>query len=262
MTKLSICLLTLAALAAGHAEVVAKKVQYKQGETVLEGYLAYDSSVKGRRPAVLIFHDWNGIDDYEMGRARQLAALGYVAFAADVYGRDVRPKNNQESAAEAGKYRGNRPLTRARAASALARLVKMPMVDARHVASIGYCFGGMVALELARAGKPVVGTVSFHGTLDTPTPKDASNIKGRVLVLHGKDDPAVPAKAVDALRKEMTDARVPFRVVLYPGAVHSFTEPSAGNDPSKGSAYNAAADKASWAEMKRFLGQVFSGRKR
>jgi dienelactone hydrolase len=248
--------LSLSATAA-RAEIVTKAIEYRQGDTVLEGYLAYDSSGPARKPGIVVFHQWTGLSGYERMRAEKLAALGYVAFAADIYGKGVRPGNMKDAAAEAGKYRGDRPLLRARAQAALATLRQQPNVIPEKIAAIGYCFGGGAALELARSGADVAGVVSFHGSLDTPTPQDAKNIRGKVLVLHGADDPNVPRAAVLALEDELTAAKVDWQVVLYAGAVHSFTQPEAGNDPSKGAAYNASADRRSWQALKDFLGELF-----
>jgi dienelactone hydrolase len=257
-------LVRLAALAAAalsvssaRADLVTKTIEYRQGDTVLEGYLAYDSAGPAKKPGVVIYHQWMGLTGYEKMRAEQLAKLGYVAFAADLYGKGVRPADSKAAGAEAGKYRADRPLLRARAQAALATLRQQPNVETEKVAAIGYCFGGGAALELARSGAEVAGVVTFHGSLDTPTPQDAKNIKGRVLVLHGADDPNVPRAAVLALEDELTAAKVDWQVVLYSGAVHSFTQPMAGNDPSKGSAYNAEADRRSWQAMRDFFAEIF-----
>jgi dienelactone hydrolase len=239
------------------AEVVTKPVEYRQGDTVLEGLVAFDSAGPAKKPGVVIFHQWMGPTAYERRRAEQLAGLGYVAFVADVYGKGVRPAGPKEAGAEAGKYRGNRPLLRARAQAALAALRQQPNVLVEKIVAIGYCFGGGAALELARSGADLVGTVTFHGSLDTPTPEDAKNIRGKVLVLHGAADPLVPRAAVLALEDELTKAGVDWEVDLYAHAVHAFTQPEAGNDPSKGVAYDAQADRRSWQRLRDFLAEVF-----
>ena len=241
------------------ARLVTKTVEYHQGNTVLEGYLAYDDAVKGKRPGVLVIHEWTGVNDYVKKRVDQLAALGYVAFAADIYGKGVRPSTPELAGKEAAKYRGkDRSLLRARAQAGLDVLAASPQVDAGHLAVIGYCFGGTAALELARSGASLRGTVSFHGGLDTPVPADALNIHGKVLALHGADDPHVPPDQVAAFQQEMRLAKVDWEMVYYGGAVHSFTNPDSGNDPSKGVAYNAEADRRSWAEMKMFFDEIFA----
>jgi dienelactone hydrolase len=179
--------------------------------------------------------------------------MGYVAFVADVYGKGIRPADTKGAIAEMSKYMKDRPLLRYRAKAAYDQLAKNSMVNPNKIAAVGYCFGGAGALDLARSGAQVVDTVTFHGDLVSPTPQDDNNIKGRVLVLHGAADPIVNAQAQDGFRKEMSDAHVKWQMVLYGGAVHSFTQKDAGNDPSKGAAYDAYADKQSWAEMTRLF---------
>jgi len=243
------------------AGVVGKTVEYRQGDTVLEGYLAYNDSIKGKRPGVLVIHEWTGLGAYERKRADQLAKLGYVAFAADIYGKGVRPAGPEPAAKEAAKYRGSdRSLIRARGAAGLGKLASLPQVDPERLAVIGYCFGGTAALELARSGAKLRGTVSFHGGLNTPDPTDAKNIRGKVLVLHGADDPNVKPAEVDAFQKEMRQAKVDWQMVYYGGAVHSFSNPKSGNDPSKGAAYDEKADRRSWEAMKQFFAEIFATR--
>lgn len=239
------------------AEIVTKAVEYRQGDTTLEGYVAYDDSVKTPRPGVLIVHQWKGLGAYEKMRAEMLAKMGYVAFACDIYGKGVRPANMQEAGAQAGKYKGDRPLLRQRVRAGLETLLAQPGVDAAKVGAIGYCFGGTSVLELARSGASVNGVVSFHGGLSSPTPEDAKNIKAKVLACHGADDPNVPPAEVAGFEKEMRDAKVDWQLIAYGGAVHSFTDKSAGNDNSKGAAYNEKADRRSWEAMKDFFGELF-----
>ncbi len=240
------------------AEVRTRLVEYRHGEAVLEGYLAYDDAASGRRPGVLVVHEWKGLGPYEKRRSRQLAGLGYVAFALDIYGKGLRAKNREEARALSSTYRKDRQLMRARAAKGLEVLRSDERTDPRRVAAIGYCFGGTTVLELARSGAPVAGVVSFHGGLATPTPEDAKNIRGRVLVLHGADDPSVSAEDVAAFQAEMRQAGVDWQMVFYGGVVHSFTNPASGDDPSRGAAYNAAADRRSWEAMKQFFAELFS----
>ncbi len=246
----------LALAGSAQAALHTETVEYKQGDTTLEGYLAYDETVKGTRPGVLVVHDWMGCDSYAKTRADQLAQLGYVAFAADIYGKGVRPKNPQEAGAQAAKCKGDRPLLRARVNAALDVLKKQPKCDPKRVAAIGYCFGGTTVLELARSGADIAGVATFHGGLDTPT-RDAKNIKCKVLICHGADDPYVPAADVAALQEEFRAAGVDWQMIYYSGAVHSFTRPDAGNDNSKGAAYNERADKRSWDAMKAFFAEIF-----
>jgi dienelactone hydrolase len=243
----------------GHAaaEIRAQNVDYKQGDTVLEGYLAYDDTVTGKRPGVLLVPTRNGLDAFARTRTEALAKLGYVGFAADIFGKGIRPTNVAEAQEQSAKYGKDRPLARLRAQAALDTLRGQPMVDTESLAVIGFCFGGMVALELARSGAPLLATVTFHGTLNTPTPDDAKNIKGRVLVLHGAEDPVAPMVEVQALIKEMRDAKVDFGLELYGGVVHGYTNPQNGTDASKSSAYNERADKRSWTAMQELFKEVF-----
>ena len=251
---------TLAAAAAGLAAITpasagikTESFEYKDGDTVLEGFIAYDDATTAKRPGVLVFPSWIGPSAHEQDAAKKLAAIGFVAFVADPYGKGVRPTPPKDSGAEMGRYMSNRPMFRTRVKAALDVLAKNPLVDTAKLASIGYCFGGAAVLELARIGAPIVSNVVFHGSLSSPTPADARNIKGRVLVLHGADDPAVPAAEVDAFRKEMKDAKIDMQLVLYPDTVHSYTMPRAGNDNSRGSAYNERSDKRSWIAMQAFF---------
>lgn len=241
------------------AAIRGNLVEYKQGDTVLEGYLVYDDSVSGQRPGVLVIHDWMGIGPYVRARAHQLASMGYVAFAPDIYGKGIRPANGQEAASLAGQYKNDRTLLRLRANAGLDILRAQPQVDPGQIAAIGYCFGGTSALELGRSGANIAAVISFHGGLDTPTPEDAKNIRGKVLVLHGADDPFVPPSQVSAFEDEMRQANVDWQLVSYGGAVHAFTISDAGNDKSKGAAYDRKADKRSFEAMQVFLKEVFAG---
>ena len=250
------CLILFTALPVA-AAVHTETVEYKQDSTVLEGYLAYDDALTGKRPGVLVVHEWKGITSYEKKRAEQLAALGYVAFAADIYGKGVRPATNEEAAKVSGMYRSDRGLMRQRALAGLDVLKGLGRTDAGRIAAIGYCFGGTTVLELARSGADLSGVVTFHGVLDTPKPGDAKNIKGKILVLTGADDPFVTEAQRVAFQDEMEKAGVDWQMVLYGGAVHSFTNPASGNNPSTGIAYNEKADKRSWGAMRLFFNEIF-----
>jgi dienelactone hydrolase len=256
MKALPLLLAGIAIAGSSFAQVKTETVEYKQGDVVLQGYLSYDASVKGKRPAVLIIHDWRGVSESTRMRAEMLASLGYLALTADVYGKGVRPKTQEECAAEAGKYYKDRQLLRARTRAGLDYLAGRPEADPNRLAVMGYCFGGAGALELARSGAPVKGVVTFHGSLNNPAPADAKNIKGKVLVLHGADDPFVKQEEVKGFMDEMRAAGVDWTLVQYSDAVHSFTEKSAGNDNSKGAAYNETADRRSWQAMKDFFVEV------
>ena len=257
MKKLIFTFLVLACAGAVRAAIHTETVEYKQGDKTLEGFVAYDDAIKGNRPGVLIVHQWLGVTDYEKHRAEMLAQLGYVAFCADIYGKGARPQNQQEAGTLAGKYKGDRPLLRARANAGLEALRQQPLVNPKRIAAIGYCFGGTTVIELARSGADVAGVVSFHGGLDSPTPADGKNIKGKLLVCHGADDPYEKPEDLAAFESEMRDAKVDWQLIKYGGAVHSFTQPMAGNDNSKGAAYNEKADRRSWEAMKQFLAEIF-----
>jgi dienelactone hydrolase len=239
------------------AALKTKTVQYRAGDTVLEGYLAFDDAAKRPRPGIVVVPDWMGVSQETRRRCDMLAALGYEALAADVYGKGVRPSTPEEASRQAGRLKADRPLLRERLQAALELLKTSPGVDGSRLAAMGYCFGGMGALELLRAGADLKGAVTFHGSLDTPHPEDAKSIKGKVLVLHGADDPFVTSEQVAAFQEEMRKAGVDWQMVLYGGAVHAFTNPGAGPDGSKGAAYNAKADGRSWRAMRNFFAEIF-----
>jgi len=257
MNKLILSLLAVACAISAQAKLVTKTIEYKQGDTTLEGYLAYDDSFSGKRPGVLIVHQWMGLTDYEENRAAMLANLGYVAFCADIYGKGIRPQNYKDAGAEATKYKTDRALLRLRVNAGLDELKKCDLVDTKRVAAIGYCFGGTTVIELARSGAELNGIVCFHGGLDSPTPADGKNIKCKVLVCHGADDPFEKAEDLAAFEKEMRDADVDWRLIKYGGAVHSFTQPMADGS-LLGAKYNARADKRSWTDMKSFFADIFN----
>ncbi|MGA2171934.1 MAG: dienelactone hydrolase family protein [Sedimentisphaerales bacterium] len=239
------------------AAVKTQDIEYRDGNTVLEGYLAYDDAIKGKMPAVIIVHEWTGVGPYVKKRAEQIAGLGYVGFAIDIYGKGIRPADTNEAAKQAAIYRGDRQLMRRRAIAGLEQVKKYSFVDPNRIAAMGYCFGGGVTLELARSGADLKGVVSFHGNLDTPNPDDAKNIKGKVLVCHGADDPYVNAEQVAAFQNEMRKAKADWQMIIFGNAVHGFTNPENGSDPSKGAAYNKEADMRSWEAMKEFFKEIF-----
>lgn len=258
MAVLSVLIMGIA-----QAEVQTKVIEYQDGDVVLEGFVAFDpEKMKAAGdegvPGVLVVHQWMGVTPYEKNRCRQLARMGYVAFAMDVYGKGVRPANTNLAGQEAGKYKQDRDLYRHRLNLGLEQLRSQEGVNQNKVAAIGYCFGGTGVLELARSGADIQGVVSFHGGLDSPSPEDAKSIKAKVLVCHGADDPFVPEADIAAFKKELNDARVDWQMIYYAGAVHSFTQPMAGNDNSKGAAYNESADKRSWNAMRTFFNELFA----
>ncbi|MCX5873246.1 MAG: dienelactone hydrolase family protein [Deltaproteobacteria bacterium] len=240
------------------AQLQTSMVEYADRGTVLEGYLAEKTDLHEKRPGVLVIPDWMGVREPYKRIADKMAEMGYVALTADIYGKGVRPSNNQEAAAEATKYKTDRKLLRERVLAGLAELKKNPNVDPNRIAAIGYCFGGTTVLELARSGAPVLGVVSFHGGLDSLSPEDGKNIRGKLLVLHGADDPFVQPKDIAEFQEELRKGNVDWQMVYYGDAVHSFTQQKAGTDKSKGNAYNEKADKRSWEAMRQFFREIFS----
>jgi dienelactone hydrolase len=257
MKNLIPVLLALSCALTVRAAIHTETIEYKQGDATLEGFVAYDDAIQGKRPGVLVVHQWMGLTDYEKHRAEMLARLGYVAFCADIYGKGVHPQNTAEAGAQAGKYKNDRQLLRARVNAGLDALRQQPLADPDRIAAIGYCFGGTTVLELARSGADIGGVVCFHGGLDAPNPDDGKNIKCKVLVCHGADDPFSSPQDIAALEDEMRKGGVDWQLIKYGGAVHSFTQPMAGNDNSKGAAYNEKADKRSWEAMKQFFAEIF-----
>lgn len=239
-----------------NAKILTQTIDYQEGTTILEGFLAYETKGPKKKAGVIVVHEWMGLGDYAKRRAMELAALGYVAFAADIYGKGVRAKSQEEAAKLAGHYKGDRALLRRRIEAALNKLGSMKMVDKQRIAALGYCFGGTTVLELARSGADVRGVISFHGGLSTTMPAESKKIRARVLALHGADDPYVPKEEVATFQEEMRSAGADWEFVSYGGAVHSFTVPDAGTDPTKGAAYHALADKRSWEAMRVFLKEV------
>ncbi len=238
-------------LVARGGETKGVLVDYKQGDAALQGYLACDESHEGKRPGVLVVHEFWGLNDYPKRRADELAQLGYVAFALDIYGKGVVATDAKDASALARKYKSDRALLRARAEAGLSVLKNDPRVDPARIAAIGYCFGGTTVLELARSGADVAGVVCFHGGLDTPNPEDAKAIKGKVLVCNGAEDPSCGTEAVKAFEEEMRSTHVDWQLIQFGGAVHGFT--NAGNKK----AYNEAADHRSWAAMRAFFDEIF-----
>jgi dienelactone hydrolase len=231
--------------------VEAESVEYEHEGLALQGYLARDVQADERKPGVLILHDWTGVGDNVKMRAQMLARLGYVAFAADLYGAGVRPTGDAASA-EAGKYYRDLPLLRTRVAAGFSWLRQHPAVDPARLAVIGYCFGGTAAIEFARTGAPARGVVSFHGGLITHDPSDANAIAASLLILTGGDDPVVPDDAVAAFENELRAApHVDWQVTTYSGAPHAFTIPGSER-------YRPVADSRSWRALACFLDETFA----
>ena len=240
--------------------VVGHEVQYKAGGTVMKGYIAYDGNLKGKRPGVLVVPEWWGLSGYERMRARKLARLGYVALAIDMYGGGRQAKDPDEASRLSSEVTKNFDLERARFMAALEFLKGQPVTDGSRLAAIGYCFGGGVVLNMAAHGADLRGVTSFHGSLGAVKPPKPGTVKARILVFQGKDDKFVGPQKVEAFRREMKKAGADFRIVLYPGATHSFTNPKADEYAKKFNlpiAYDAHADRDSWRKLKKFLRQIF-----
>jgi dienelactone hydrolase len=234
-----------------------KDIDYRDNGVNLRGYLAFDEKGDGQRPGVLVFHEGLGLGDFAMARARMLAEMGYVAFAADMFGDRRQARNLQEVANLVGGLRSQPETLRARGRAALATLAALPQVDSNRMAAIGFCFGGSVVLELARDGADLKAVVSFHGALATQMPAVAGKVKASVLVLTGADDPLAPPDQVKAFEDEMRNAEVgDWQVVSYGNTLHGFTNPAADGSMMRTAMYNAQADRRSWAAMRGFFDEV------
>lgn len=240
---------------AQEAKPTGEAITYKIGDAEFQGYIATPGGDK-QYPAVLIVHDWLGEKQFERDKADKLAQMGYVAFAADMFGKGVRPKDATEARAETTKFYSEPEKLRARVVGAFNLLKDRKDVDAARIVATGFCFGGTCVLELARGGAPVAGVVPFHGGLNTDRRAIAETFKAKVLVLHGADDPFIPKEHLDAFHVEMRTAKADWQMVYFGNSVHSFTQPHAGTDNSKGAAYNEKADARSWEMFKDFLAEV------
>jgi len=249
--------LVLVMVTAGYAKVVTQPVQYKQDDTVLAGYLAYDDAISGKRPGVLVVHEFWGLNDFAKQRAEAVAKLGYVALAVDMYGQGKVTQDPEVARQWAGHVRST-PLMRQRAQAGLKVLAQHDLVDARRLAAIGFCFGGTTVLELAYSGADIRGVASFHGGLTVPKPEEIKNIKASLLVLHGAKDPHIKAETIDAFLGALRQGEVDWQMIFFGNAVHSFTNPAAGTDPSKGVAYDPKAAARSWKYLEIFLQEIFA----
>jgi dienelactone hydrolase len=260
--KLIIPLLMLATTAS--AAIVTKSVEYTHGGQKFIGFLAYDSSAspQATRPGVLVIPEWWGLNDYIKNRATQLAQMGYVAFAADMYGGGFNSTDAKKARDRAGALYGN-PEMATRAQAGLDQLLKTGLVDKSKVAAIGFCFGGTTCQALAYTGAPLVGMVSFHGGLIQPTPDNLKNIRCKFLILNGGIDPTIKPEAIASYLKALDGAHIDYQFVNYAGALHAFTNPDATkmgqeNGMSTTIGYNANAARRSWQQMKTFFDEIFS----
>ncbi|MGR9051420.1 MAG: dienelactone hydrolase family protein [Gammaproteobacteria bacterium] len=236
--------------------IVSNTVNYLDGDVQLEAFYAYDDVLVGQRPAVLICHAWGGRDEFVAEKAKKLAAQGYVGFALDMYGKGVRGTGPEQNAELMQPFMDDRASLQKRITSALHAVKLLPWVDDRNIAAMGFCFGGLCVLDLARTGVDIKGVVSFHGLLGAPANLSKPSIKAKVLVLHGHDDPMVPVEQVVALEQELTEAGSDWQVHVYGNTMHAFTNPIA-NDPGFGTVYKEIADKRSWNTLTGFLSEIF-----
>jgi len=242
------------------ARIEGKTVTYKAGDVVLKGYLAFDKNIKGERPGVLIVHEWWGLNDYVRKRVQMLAKMGYTALALDMYGRGMQATHPDDAGKFAAAVMKNTSVEEGRFMAALEFLKKQKTVDPERIAAIGYCFGGGVVLHMARQGVNLQGVASFHGSLATAKPAQPGVIKAKILVLNGDADKFTTSEQIEAFKQEMKNAGADFQFISYPGAMHSFTNPDADNYAKKFNmpvGYNADADKKSWAELDKFLTDIF-----
>ena len=265
-SRLLLAGLVLGAAISMNAKLITKPVAYEHAGVKLEGYLAYDDtkvSPDKKAPGVLVVPEWWGLTDYAKGRAEKIAQLGYVAFAADMYGAGVTTTDAKKAGELAGPFYG-KPLMAARAQAGLDQLLATGLVDAPRVAAIGYCFGGSTVQALAFSGAPLAGIVSFHGSLIPPSAEAAAKNQAKILVCHGAVDPFITAEDIAAFKQALDAGKFDYQFISYAGAVHAFTNPGAdelGKLNHLPIAYNAAADQRSWTHMKAFFSEIFAGKK-
>ena len=245
-----------------HAALQEKQVDYTSGDTTLKGYLVWDDAIKGKRPGILVVHEFWGLNDYARKRARMLAELGYTALAVDMYGDGKVGEHPREASEFMNAVLSHADIAKARFLAGKTLLEQQPTVDPKQIAAIGYCFGGGTVLAMARAGVDLRGVVSFHGMLHTDTPAQPGQVKARILVENGADDSMTKPEDVAAFKQEMDKAGAIYQVDNLPGAKHSFTNPDADALAKKFDlpiGYNAAADKKSWQAMQKFFKEIFAG---
>lgn len=259
MKKYCVLLLILG-FASAHAAIQDKEIAYRDGDTVLKGYLVHDDAFEGKRPAVLVVHEWWGHNEYARKRARMLAELGYTALAVDMYGDGKQASHPEDAGKFAGEAKKNMNTAKTRFLAAMDLLKKQVTVNPDKIAAIGYCFGGGIVLEMVRMGVDLDGVVSFHGSLAIKTPAEKGKIKSRMLVLNGADDPFISKEQIDAFKNDMHKVGADFTFINYPGAKHSFTNPDADKFGKKFNLpleYNAEADHKSWSRMQEFFEEIF-----
>jgi dienelactone hydrolase len=240
-----------------HAEIKTQEVEYKQGDTTLQGFFAWDDAIKAKRPGVLVIHEWWGNNEHAREQAKRLASAGYVALAIDMYGKGKVATHPDDAKKFMSEAMANPAVAKARFDAGVALLKKRPEVNPKQIGAAGYCFGGAVALEMARAGEPLAFVATFHGALATKNPAKKGAVKPRLLIMTGSDDTMVDKTQVDALKSEMTAAGAKYEVIEYPGAKHAFTNPDAGKYGMPGIEYNAKADHDSFAALLKLMSELF-----
>lgn len=256
--KLVFALLLTSLLPSASAEVVSETIEYRDGNTLLTGHLYFDDSIQGRRPGVLVIHEWWGLNDYAKKRAEMLADMGYVAFAADMYGDNRVTTHARDAKGWMTQITSNVDAWQQRARLGLEVLKKHRLTRADDTAAIGYCFGGATVMQLAYSGSDVDGVVSFHGSLPVASEAQAKAVKTRVMVAHGYADSFIPKERVADFKSALDAAGVDWQFNTYSGARHGFTNPDAGTYGNDGLAYDANADRRSWQQMSSFLAEVFA----
>jgi dienelactone hydrolase len=237
-------------------EILTRQVEYKDGDILLEGYMAWDDTSSDRRPGVLISHAWAGRSEFEESKAEQLAELGYVGFALDLYGKGVRGSNPEQNSALMQPLLDDRPMLQRRMHLALENIRKQKEVDGERVAAMGFCFGGLCVLDLARTGADILGAASFHGLFNSPGNTGDNKISAKVLVMHGWDDPMAKPDQVLSLADELSAMEADWQIHAYGNTLHAFTNPAA-DDADMGTVYNADADRRSWQSLQLFLAEIF-----
>lgn len=266
MPRFSLFLLALGVLAlppeSAEAKIVSKVIAYKDGDVELEGYLVYDDAIEGQRPGVMVVHEWWGLNDYARKRANMLAELGYVAFAADMYGKGVLVNNPKDASKLATGVRSDRAAWMKRAALGLEQLKAAKQTDPKRLAAIGYCFGGSTVLNMALDGMDLAAVVSFHGALPNDlTVEQAKGIKGTMLICHGARDNFIKDEVIQKFRAVLDEAATDYLFEYYGGAVHSFTDPDADKAGVAGLAYDRRSDLRSWASMRQIFEEKFGPKK-
>lgn len=254
-------IIAMVGILAFHAQVEAKiqrqSIPYQHGEVKLEGVMAWDDSITGKRPGILVVHEWWGLNDYAEKRAEQLAALGYVAFAVDMYGKGKVTDHGDQASQWANAVTTNLSVWQARALEGLKILEGHPQVDPQKLAAIGYCFGGATVMQLVYGGAPVRGVVSFHGSLPIPPASQRINSSAKVLIAHGEADPFLTPEHIENFQSSLDKSGLDWHMVVYGGAQHSFTNPSANQYGMKGVQYQERADRRSWKHMQVFFEEIF-----